>query len=202
MELIVAMGIIIVGLFSVWALFFSNFSAEQEAETRMVASNLAREGIEAVKNLRDSNWLALEDNATTTSGLWTWDNGFAASGYYTMGNIFSTSSSYVGSTTLILIPDQNSAVTGLYVNKDGFYDYNASGRITVFSRFLTIKNICCASANGLKCDNNVFDYKSLGVACSSGQIKIGVDVVCETRWLAGNKKMEKVTLEDQLFNWK
>ena len=83
MELIVAMAVIIVGLFSVWALFFSNFNGEQEAETRMIASNLAREGIEAVKNIRDSNWLAVENNVVNAS----WDSGFNNSGYYVLGQI-------------------------------------------------------------------------------------------------------------------
>ncbi|MFA6919173.1 MAG: hypothetical protein WC244_03645 [Patescibacteria group bacterium] len=203
MELIVAIGVITVGLFSVWSLFFANFAGEQEAETRMVASNLAREGLEVVKNIRDSNWLAVENNATTISGsLWTWDNGFATPGYYVLGQLFSTSSSYVGSTTLISITDPSAPATKLYINKDRFYDHDPAGSPAMFSRFITVKDICCASANNFTCDNSTVDFKSLDTPCSSGQIKIGVDVASEVRWQSNNNQSRKVILENQLFNWR
>ncbi len=201
MELIVAIGIIVVGLFSVWALFFSNFAAEQEAETRMTASNLAREGIEAVKNLRDSNWLAVENNAPGVS----WDSGFndlGDSGYYTLGTIFSTSTSYNGLVTLSPIANSNDTSTKLYVNGDGFYDYVSSPTSTPFSRFIVIKNICCASTDGFKCSAPQPISKDIGSSCGSDQIKVGIDVVSEVRWLGADKQPRKATLEDQLFNWR
>ena len=55
LELIIAIGVITVGLLAVWTLFLSNFSGEKEAGTRIVAVNLAREGIEVVKNILDKN---------------------------------------------------------------------------------------------------------------------------------------------------
>lgn len=200
MELIVAIGIIVVGLFSVWALFFSNFAGEQEAETRMVASNLAREGLEVVKNLRDSNWLSAENNIMTGGQLWTWDNGFVIAKYYALGQIFSTSSGYVGSTTLVSIDGPDDARAILYINKDGFYDHNATGNPSGFKRFLAIRNICCASTDGLKCNDETFTIDPR--TCSSGQNKIGIDVISEVRWQGANKQARKVLLQDQLFNWR
>src|SRR3989344_8435958 len=75
LELVVAIAVITVGLFSVWNLFISNFNGEQEAGARILAVNLAREGIEIVKNIRDSNWLAIENNDPCSSNPCYWDSG-------------------------------------------------------------------------------------------------------------------------------
>jgi len=73
-ELIVAIAIIEIGLFSVWSLFYVNFNAEREAEMRIVGVNLSREGVEVVKSVRDSNWLKSADNILNSVGqIWSLD---------------------------------------------------------------------------------------------------------------------------------
>ena len=61
LETIVAIGVMMTGLISVMSLVVSNLNSEREAATRYQAVNLAREGIELVRNARDSNWLAGSD---------------------------------------------------------------------------------------------------------------------------------------------
>lgn len=68
LETIVAIGVIMTGLVSVMALTVSNLNTQREAATRYQAVNLAREGIELVRNQRDSNWLAQQD---TWDGIFT-----------------------------------------------------------------------------------------------------------------------------------
>ena len=58
LETIVAIGVILTGLVSVMTLVISNLTGAREAALRYQAVNLAREGIELVRNKRDSNWLA------------------------------------------------------------------------------------------------------------------------------------------------
>lgn len=58
LETIVAIGIMMTGLISVMSLVVSNLNSEREAATRYQAVNLAREGIELMRNTRDSNWLS------------------------------------------------------------------------------------------------------------------------------------------------
>lgn len=58
LEVVIALGILTVGLFGVFTLVLGNFTSERAGMMRLQAMNLAREGIEVVKNTRDSNWLA------------------------------------------------------------------------------------------------------------------------------------------------
>lgn len=58
LETIVAIGVLMTGLISVMTLVISNLTGAREAAMRYQAVNLAREGIELVRNARDSNWLA------------------------------------------------------------------------------------------------------------------------------------------------
>jgi len=59
--MIIAMGIVVTGIMSAMTLASANLNASQESAARFVASNLAREGIEAVRARRDGNWLAGAD---------------------------------------------------------------------------------------------------------------------------------------------
>ena len=57
METVVALGVIMTGLISVIALTISNLNGQRDAALRYGAINLAREGIDLVRNVRDSNWV-------------------------------------------------------------------------------------------------------------------------------------------------
>jgi len=60
-EVIVASGIMVTAVASALTLVSSSINAENESEALIIAGNLAREGIEAVRAVRDSNWLASQD---------------------------------------------------------------------------------------------------------------------------------------------
>ncbi len=61
LELLVAFFVIAIGLMSAVTLVFSNLALVDRDANEVVAVNLAREGIEFAKNIRDSNWLAGAD---------------------------------------------------------------------------------------------------------------------------------------------
>ncbi len=56
-ETLIAVGVISVGLIGVISLVVGAVSASSKSKNVIVANNLAREGIEVVRSLRDSNWL-------------------------------------------------------------------------------------------------------------------------------------------------
>lgn len=56
-EIIVAISIIITSLVGIMVLFSDNIKTNQSTKNRIIAINLAREGLEAVRYIRDSNWL-------------------------------------------------------------------------------------------------------------------------------------------------
>lgn len=55
-------------------------SANRVSKNRMIATNLAREGIEAVRNIRDSNWLQYSSNKDECWNFWERPDKFTDSG--------------------------------------------------------------------------------------------------------------------------
>lgn len=62
----VIIAFIVIGIAGTGAVTFVQLSirANHEAEQRIIAYNFAREGVEAIRNLRDTNWLRFPANRT------------------------------------------------------------------------------------------------------------------------------------------
>ncbi|MFA6422052.1 MAG: hypothetical protein WCV92_01475 [Candidatus Buchananbacteria bacterium] len=214
-ELIIAIAVIVVGLFAVWTLFMSNFNGEQEAKARVIGANLSREGIEAVKNIRDSNWLHRDENQLDElNNLWAWDHSLVP-GYYTIDELFSSPNpDYDGLVKLKTIAFPAEAdKSKLYINDLGFFVHESGSRFSGYSRLITIKNICCNSNkdDGETDENKIRqqcadqDFKLADGGCDSAfgadYTKIGISVICQVDWKV-NEKPRKIVIEDQLFNWR
>ncbi|MFC1686560.1 hypothetical protein ACFLZS_01365 [Patescibacteria group bacterium] len=59
-ETLIAIGVIVVGLVGVMALVVSAVAAGRISKEIVTATNLGREGIEVVREIRDSNWMQEE----------------------------------------------------------------------------------------------------------------------------------------------
>ncbi len=66
MELIVVIFVLATGLLGVLSLATNNLNTQKNNQDRLIASQLAQEGLELVRNIRDSNWA----NAGTTGDDW------------------------------------------------------------------------------------------------------------------------------------
>lgn len=132
LEVAVSLMIISVGMLGVLALINQSLRVEDVDKNKVVASQLAQEGLEIVRNNRDYNWLR---HTTPTSK---WKDGVIYDGHYTVdykGNINSD-------------PDSISATsTKLYINSQGFYDHDSDGRSTPFSRIIRIDSESTASTS-------------------------------------------------------
>jgi len=187
-ELIVAIAVIEIGLFSVWSLFLVNFNAEREAEYRIVGVNLAREGIEVIKNIRDSNWLKRKYNVYSDNNnlnIWTWDQNLEAQ----------TCTVDFDSTE-----PEDESLAQLYLNNDGFYNNDITGKKTDYSRKIIIKDICCTDDNpeDFKCDK--IEYNIADDGCGGDELKIGINVVSQVSWQISSKDRQ-ATVEDNLYDW-
>jgi len=205
LEMVVAIGVITTGLFGVWNLFISNYNGEQEAGARILAVNLAREGIEVVKNIRDSNWLHIENNKICSySGSifdpCQWDAGLVGDGSGIIENMFSQNV-YINYDPNFLMDE----ASRLYVDPvSSFYSHDNAGQLTRYRRFIEIKNICCNDLDAdLECDDLSvdFDVRSVGSSCLSSQIKVGLDVASSVSWMIEGKTRD-LTIKDRIFNWK
>jgi type II secretory pathway pseudopilin PulG len=70
-EVIVAIGIIIIVLVAVFTLAGTTIRMGTISRQKLQAVNLAQEGIEAIRNIRDSNWIQIQKGKSGVS----WDNG-------------------------------------------------------------------------------------------------------------------------------
>jgi len=119
MEVIIAIAIIITALISTIALISFSTTSIRLNKSKIIATGLAQEGLEIVKNIRDNNWLNYRRTvANWRIGLETGDWRVQ----YNMGNLLSFQS----------IP--------LKLDSNSFYQYN-SGSNTPFGRRINIEHI-------------------------------------------------------------
>lgn len=119
MEVIISIGVIVTTLITLIALISSVVSGLRLGEFKLTATSLAQEGLEIVRNIRDSNWLSYKRAPEN------WRDGLAAGDYRVQ---------YDQSALLFW------ADSFLKIDNNGFYQYD-SGSNTSFKRKITIGHI-------------------------------------------------------------
>ncbi|MFQ6083847.1 MAG: prepilin-type N-terminal cleavage/methylation domain-containing protein [Candidatus Aminicenantia bacterium] len=135
LEVIVAIFILTVGVGGSFALIQQTLSFASLVEERLIASYLAQEGIEIVRNIRDTNWLEQKTAPTTP-----WNDGLTncqpptncCEGDY----ITDTPPSYSPLTSLLSC--NYDSLQYLNIDANGFYSYS-SGSPTKFKRKILIE---------------------------------------------------------------
>jgi type II secretory pathway pseudopilin PulG len=178
LEMVFAIGILLLVVAAILALTTSGVIGQKESESQIIANNLAREGIEAVRNIRDSNWLA-GDN---------WDKGLVDQTYNTAIALFSPNSSWQLS---FISADMISGQDLLYISSDGYYGHQATPQPSPFSRYLILDSICQQTDGG----------QSIKTACGAAEQKIGLKITANVNWVERGRK-RLVNLEDLIYEWK
>ncbi len=129
-EALVAVTIILVGIISIVTLAVTLTKASKLQQGKVVALNLAKEGLEVSKNIRDTNWLSNNN----------FFEGFQNSNFVVP--VFNYDDRYVGQDTWFL--DSINRNTKIYQDDDGIM-FQEDGIIppseTIFNRELEIKYI-------------------------------------------------------------
>jgi type II secretory pathway pseudopilin PulG len=193
LEAVVAIGIITTALSSALTLVSGSINAEKDSETRIVAGNLAREGVEVVRSMRDSNWLA---------GA-AWDAGLSgAANDYTGALVFSpasnawsinfTPNAVTASAARVFrfTTGSGAAIVGLHVQAAS---QPAGTVVTPFRRLLILDPLCDDGAGG-------YTIVSSGSSCGAME-KIGIRVTSKVRWTVGSK-ISTLDIEERMFNWR
>jgi prepilin-type N-terminal cleavage/methylation domain-containing protein len=183
-EMIVAIAIILTGLVGALSLTISNLTGVDEAGTRVVASNLAREGIEVVRNFRDANWLQNLD----------WDAGLFSGNDFTAIAVFDP---LINKWRLDFNPNAVSDPEAkLYRNPENLYLQDIippAGTQTQYARLITLDPICFNAATQTE---NIS-----GNPCGAGEEKTGIRIKSEVTWNLSGRARD-VTLEDRIYNWR
>ncbi|MEK7068055.1 MAG: hypothetical protein AAB956_03595 [Patescibacteria group bacterium] len=132
LEVVVVAGIIIIGLLPLVALVMQSITSSQLNKNKFIAVMLAQEGIELVRNRRDSNWqngvswAEMMANPAATNGL-------KGDGSYRVEN----NSGIISFSDVTGIADPNAR---LIIDSDGVYRHSGAGEQTLFSRLIETGN--------------------------------------------------------------
>lgn len=118
LEVILAIFVIMVGISGALGVIQQGISYTQLSSSRLTADYLAQEGIEIVRNIRDTNWLEWRTNQDIL-----WLDGIPLGDWEADYKTQNLTQSYAG--------------TYLNIDNSGFYSYS-SGSLTKFKRKITI----------------------------------------------------------------
>ena len=137
-ELVIAIFILSVAIFGVYNAFSTIVVLTSGISDRLTAAYLAQEGIEIIRNIRDTNWIEMgtDPNITWYDGLSGWEDGCEAD--YTTGTAITNPTAlapWAGSE-----PSGSNEGGGNYLklNTNGFYVYG-TGSDTKFKRKIIIE---------------------------------------------------------------
>jgi type II secretory pathway pseudopilin PulG len=122
LEVVVSIMIIAMGMVGVLSLVIQNVEAQYINKNVLMASGLAQEGLELVRNIRDLNWLTVGN---------TWNQNMVNDGTYTID--------YGGRSSInLLVNSLDEAGARLYVNSNGLYTHTVTATATNFYRLITV----------------------------------------------------------------
>lgn len=184
-EMVVAMAVILTGIIGAVALTISNLSGVGESGTRIVASNLAREGIEIVRNIRDTDWLKNQ----------TWDIGLENGNDYTAIAILNPTANKWG---LNFAPESIDDPEARLYRDNGVYVQNIitpPGTLTIYFRLLFLDEIC---KNNISLAEVI---RTSGDSCLVSETKVGIRIKSEVKWTESGRTHTMVA-EDRIYDWR
>ncbi|OGF19039.1 hypothetical protein A3G56_01505 [Candidatus Falkowbacteria bacterium RIFCSPLOWO2_12_FULL_45_10] len=132
LEVVVVAGIIVIGLLPLVALVMQSVTSSQVNKNKLIAVMLAQEGIELVRNRRDSNWQNSVSWAEMTA------NPVAANGLKGDGNYRVENNS--GAISFADVTGVSDASARLIIDGDGVYRHSGAGEQTPFYRLMEAGN--------------------------------------------------------------
>ncbi len=117
-ELLITIFVFTVGILGIYLVVQNSYATINYAKNRLIAIYLAQEGIEIVRNIRDTNWLEEEES---------WDEGLGPGTNF--GAQYNESS----------LRDNYGNIP-LKIDNNGFYNYDV-GQTTEFKRKISITKI-------------------------------------------------------------
>lgn len=184
LEMMIALFVLSTGLFAVIGLSFGNVLQTRTSLNEVQAANFAREGVEIVRNIRDSN----KYKKTGTTAV-RWNDGVDQEG-----------ESFINTELRCLgcAPSNRN----IYQQANGVYMQGpSSGTPTKYERTVNLQPICSMSSPqnddfgskpGSSCDFNTTDT-GIGVT-------IGIQVFSTVKWQEENRARQ-IVVEDRLYNW-
>jgi Tfp pilus assembly protein PilV len=185
-EMLVALFILVAALTATIVLIVTSINAGRESINKLIGTSLAREGIEVVRNIRDSNWID-----PSGSG---WDEGLDGAN--------STAIPKIDGVNPISLNFAENDFTRIKLYNNQYLQDTTAGTDTQFYRLLYINPICQNDDNPpieeIVSKESGDDCTSFGN--STDYSKVGIRIISEVRWPSSDSS-HKVIIEDRLYNW-
>lgn len=193
LELVVAMSVILIGVIGTMTLVIATIHGGTISKMQVTATNLAREGVEIVRNLRDKNALLIEANELEYTS---WDYGLTG-GTNTHGAKVSAEGDWtlteLDKTLADCVIDINNSCR-LYTNANNFYSHDDLGQATPYWRLVILNPICIEGAEYSE------SIKSPGQDCNAGT-KVGIQIISQVQW-EEKGRTHLTSFEDRIYNWR
>lgn len=187
LEIIVAIGVLSTGVFSAVTLMTSSLNATKENEARLLGSNLAREGIEAVRAIRDSNWLSSA----------VWDTGLEGIGGDYTGIVFFDWTN--GNWSMDFAPNDITDSSAAILRLENGLTVQIPPSVgappveeTLYRRLVTVNPICYDQATRL------FSVIESGTC---PDIKAGIEVTSVVEWSVG-PRARRASFVENIYDWR
>jgi len=177
-ETIVAVGITVMGIVAILAMAAAHLSMGGQSAERVIATNLAREGVELVFAIRNSNWL---DPAQT------WPYGLGNGDYIASYN--DASLTLQGPAGTIQIAGCNNCK--LYLTGDDVYTHTPGGN-TVYRRLITIND-------GHDLDDPIYGGPGIGTGNCSGNCE--KKIISTVYWTERGRE-HTISTEARITDWR
>ncbi len=150
-ELLLSISILTIGLLAVMALFVSSIRESMDSRNQVIAAEMVQEGIELVRNLRDTNIVL---------GTSAFDN-------FPNNDSNNCRIDYMADNLGGSACNSSSNSKDIYLNANNFYDHNSSGNPTRFKRKIMVtydtssaSTAAQAEITGLVIwgDSNIYDF--------------------------------------------
>jgi prepilin-type N-terminal cleavage/methylation domain-containing protein len=200
-EVLIAIAVFTIGIMGAFGLALSNINTVKDNFNRVLSANLSREGLEIVRNIRDSNWLKMEANEDCESGIGglqicNWAQNLDPGFYYADYNDLSLTPSSCSNLDTCISSCTSAAICSLYLNT-GVYDHGISSFKSNMSRIIQIENICMTDSGGAP----VEDYRDVSCDKSIGEDHAGIRVTSRVRW-TGETSIIDIDSSELMYNWR
>lgn len=211
LETLLALSVISVGVMAAFTLSTANLNTAKANYQRVLAANLAREGVEIVRNIRDSNWLKIQSNFdcdTVTPGMQlctTWDSNLDENKSivdpYNSWDLYNSIS--FGNSVEDCFNHGDCRLKKNNLNSIN----HVSGVNTNMARLIILKDICrdtdgnepSPDTHGIKVAEELNACGGLGV--ENYEEKIGLQVTSQVYWQDFSKS-HTIEVVEELYNWR
>ena len=206
-ELIITIAVFSIGILAAFSLALANSNENKSNRDRVIAANLARESLELVRNIRDSNWLKIDSNVSEEIDgrdfIISWDNGALENDFIVVDyNVYSEGLEICGS--IVDLDDIDACYSNcknyecsVFVDDNGFYtqDFSSNYLRTNFSRFVKLERICMDDSDLIS------PVETIREECLEEEEKIGLKATAIVNWQRAGKE-HSLQLSDKLYNWR